>query len=294
MVRFFTVLSILLTFCASSLFAQTRQIGEASYYAASLEGRKTASGEVYRGNLFTAAHRTLPFGAIVKVTNLKNGKVVTVKINDMGPNKESRIIDLSYAAAEAIDMIRDGIVQVQIDVLSEYPNDDSPFQTGPADASRPLPGSTPAAPSSSNLRAQESTNAPASDSDMVLPNLRPASPLTSTPAGANQRAASPNNAVAPTKALGLFEFYAQRVNASGYGVQVGVFGDYENVLEVTDILADRDVEAFLLKHSIENGRSAFHLIVGPFNNKGAAIEFQRVMRTIPGLGKGIILNLATL
>lgn len=88
--------------------------GEASYYANKFHGRPTASGEKYNKNKFTAAHRTLPFGTMVEVTNLTNGKSVTVKINDRGPHKKSRIIDLSRAAAEQIDLIKAGIAQVEI------------------------------------------------------------------------------------------------------------------------------------------------------------------------------------
>ena len=66
---------------------------------------------------YTAAHRTLPFGTRVKVTNLKNGKSVIVRINDRGPAKKDRIIDLSYQAAKKIDMIRDGIVKVRVEVI---------------------------------------------------------------------------------------------------------------------------------------------------------------------------------
>lgn len=91
--------------------------GYASYYADKFHGRKTSSGEVFDMNGFTAAHRTLPFGTKVKVTNIKNGKSVVVKINDRGPFKEERIIDLSKAAAESIDMVNDGIAEVEIEVI---------------------------------------------------------------------------------------------------------------------------------------------------------------------------------
>jgi rare lipoprotein A len=91
--------------------------GFASYYADKFHGRKTSSGEVFDMNGFTAAHRTLPFGTKVKVTNLKNGKSIVVKINDRGPFKEERILDLSKAAAESIDMINDGVAEVDITVI---------------------------------------------------------------------------------------------------------------------------------------------------------------------------------
>jgi len=91
--------------------------GMASYYGKEFEGNTTSSGEIYKPDEFTAAHRTLNFGTKVKVTNLKNNRVVVVVINDRGPFAEGRIIDLSRAAAERIDMIRDGVVDVEIEIL---------------------------------------------------------------------------------------------------------------------------------------------------------------------------------
>lgn len=88
--------------------------GFASYYGLGFDGRQTASGEVFDKEKFTAAHRTLAFGTRVKVTNLRNGRSVIVIINDRGPHKQGRIIDLSEGAARKIDMITSGIVPVEI------------------------------------------------------------------------------------------------------------------------------------------------------------------------------------
>lgn len=92
--------------------------GEASYYASGFEGRPTASGEPYRGKALTAAHRTLPFGTRVKVTNLANGRSVEVRINDRGPFHRRRVIDLSRAAAERLGMVRRGRAPVEVQVLA--------------------------------------------------------------------------------------------------------------------------------------------------------------------------------
>lgn len=91
--------------------------GQASFYNDKYDGRKTASGEIFDQDEFTAAHRTLNFGTKCKVTNLKNGKSVEVIINDRGPFIEGRIIDLSKAAAEAIGMINDGVADVEVLIL---------------------------------------------------------------------------------------------------------------------------------------------------------------------------------
>ncbi|HQF42141.1 MAG TPA: septal ring lytic transglycosylase RlpA family protein [Ignavibacteriaceae bacterium] len=91
--------------------------GIASFYASEFQGKKTSSGEIYNMNELTAAHPDYPFNTIVLVTNLKNNKSVQVRINDRMPNFKNRIIDLSLKAAEKIDMIRDGIQEVKVEVL---------------------------------------------------------------------------------------------------------------------------------------------------------------------------------
>ena len=85
--------------------------------AQELQGRTTANGEKFNMWSLTAAHKTLPFGSIVRVKNLENNKTVDVRINDRGPFKRGRIIDLSYAAARRLDFINDGLTKVEIRVL---------------------------------------------------------------------------------------------------------------------------------------------------------------------------------
>lgn len=108
-------LLVLLLLCSSAL-AQV-QTGKASFYADKFEGRPTASGEKYRHNKLTAAHKTLPFGTKVKVTNLDNNKTVEVVINDRGPYVDGRIIDLSKSAAEQLGFINQGLAEVKMEII---------------------------------------------------------------------------------------------------------------------------------------------------------------------------------
>jgi len=106
---------LLLNCCSRPLFtSQAEIVGCASYYGKEFHGKRTASGEVYNMYALTAAHRTLPFGTLVRVTNWKNGKSVVVKINDRGPFVEGRTIDLSYAAARRIGLMATGRVRLTI------------------------------------------------------------------------------------------------------------------------------------------------------------------------------------
>ena len=93
------------------------QVGKASWYGRVFQHKKTASGEPYDMHDFTAAHRSLPLGSWVKVTNLKNDKSAMVRINDRGPVMKSRILDLSYGAAMILGLGNDGVAKVRLDVI---------------------------------------------------------------------------------------------------------------------------------------------------------------------------------
>ena len=93
------------------------QTGRASWYGPDFHGKTTSNKEVYNMYDLTAAHRTLPFDTYVIVTNLNNGKSVTVRINDRGPFVEGRIIDLSYAAASIIDAVESGVIPVRLEII---------------------------------------------------------------------------------------------------------------------------------------------------------------------------------
>ena len=91
--------------------------GEASWYGPGFYGNRTASGEIYRPGTMTAAHRTLPFGTKVRVTNLWNGRSAVIRINDRGPFIDNRVIDLGHGAASELGLTASGIAQVKLEVL---------------------------------------------------------------------------------------------------------------------------------------------------------------------------------
>lgn len=94
-------------------------IGQASWYGNKFHGKRTASGETYNMNAYTSAHKTLPFGTIVRVTNTANNKSVDVKINDRGPYVKGRVIDLSYKAFVQIGDVKKGTVPVKIEIIDD-------------------------------------------------------------------------------------------------------------------------------------------------------------------------------
>lgn len=95
------------------------QNGKASFYGERWNGRKTSNGEIFDTKLLTAAHKTLPFGTLVKVTNESNGKSVIVRINDRGPFIKGRVIDLTKAAFSTIDSIQKGVTKVKLEIIKK-------------------------------------------------------------------------------------------------------------------------------------------------------------------------------
>ncbi|GAM58545.1 rare lipoprotein A precursor [Vibrio ishigakensis] len=111
---------------SSSASAKTREyarnhelVGQASWYGSKFHGKLTASGEKYNMRALTAAHKTLPFGTIVKVTNTETNKSVQVKINDRGPYAKNRVIDLSQRAFEQVGDTSKGLISVRIDIIDD-------------------------------------------------------------------------------------------------------------------------------------------------------------------------------
>lgn len=137
------------------LFAQTNssQEGLASYYADKFQGRKTASGERYHKNKFTAAHKSLPFDTKVKVTNLSNDSSVIVTINDRGPYGKGKIIDLSYCAAKELNFIKKGITKVKLEILSDTSLIDDAISS--ADTVKPYKNSIPSEPGAYDFNFNE-------------------------------------------------------------------------------------------------------------------------------------------
>ena len=136
---------LLVVGCASMQHAGERGLpeseGTASYYAQKFVGRTTANGEIYDPKALTAAHPSLPFGTRVRVTRVDHAETpaVVVRINDRGPFKHGRIIDLSKAAAQRIEMIREGVVEVRLEVVS-YPEGGTASRAEASEPTRPDPG----------------------------------------------------------------------------------------------------------------------------------------------------------
>ena len=106
---------------AAAAVAPTTETGKLAWYGKKFAGRKTASGEAFNPEALTMAHKTLPFGTLVKVTNPKNNKNVTLRVNDRGPTQPDRVGDVSYAAARKLGMLKSGVIDAELVVVGTAP-----------------------------------------------------------------------------------------------------------------------------------------------------------------------------
>ncbi|MDP4276248.1 MAG: septal ring lytic transglycosylase RlpA family protein [Bacteroidota bacterium] len=118
-VRMMTMVLLIWMLIPLADVAAERTTGTASYYSSRFNGRRTSSGEVLDNNLFTAAHASLPFGTLVRVTNVDNGKSVIVRVTDRFSKRNPHLMDLTQAAAKEIDMMRFGLANIRIEVLDD-------------------------------------------------------------------------------------------------------------------------------------------------------------------------------
>ena len=219
--------------------------GVASWYGPDFQGHSTSSGERYDMYLMTAAHRTLPIPCYARVTNLRNGRSVVVRINDRGPFVANRIVDLSYSAATRLDIVRTGTAFVELRTIA-------PGEIGSEVAS------TSAAPP---------TPAPAPAVAAAV-----AAPAAPAPANLPLEPATPTSALVPTApAPAMIALY----------IQVGAFADADNAQRVLDRLQSNGVPHVFSVASVSTGRTLRRIRIGPI---GTVEEFDQLAARLAALG----------
>ncbi|MEM6319211.1 MAG: septal ring lytic transglycosylase RlpA family protein [Bacteroidota bacterium] len=299
--RTYLSLLFLLSFCLASLQAQAEEYGMASYYGDEFDGGATASGEAYDKNKLTAAHKTLPMGTKVRVTRLDNKKSVVVRINDRGPYLKGRVIDLSGRAAAALDMLADGTAEVKIEEL------------GGSGKAKPKPKvvAKPLVPKST-VPAEKPvvTAVPTQPKSKVTPKPKPAvaEPKVYTPkrktAPTAQAKPVSNKSIEEEKETSfdlvtgkdympydLYKVELARPKKEGYGLQVGVFSDYENTMKRVAELQGQWFQNILMSiEKGENGKKLYKIILGPFPDMATATSYKKHAKRKKKLD-GFVVNL---
>ena len=277
------------------------ETGEASWYGPGFDGRSTANGERFDQHALTAAHRTLPMPSMVRVTNLANGKSAKVRVNDRGPFAENRVIDLSKAAAEEIDMIRTGVARVKVEYLpdeTEYVLSQLERGKRPAEIDRDMREHPVQMASNdwfgekSNPRVEVSqeTVAAANTSDVSASDLPPPpAQMAKTAAASKKQKRSPfdfiSDAMAdealPKPTAPVVRMAPPEVsdpNEKGrLHVQLGAFGNYENAEKLA-----RQFEGARIDGTESGQMKLYRVRLGPFADRYSAESMlAQVQSTLP-------------
>ncbi len=229
-------------------------VGKASFYGDEYQGRKAANGEIFDNTQFTAAHKTLPFGTMVKVIRKDNGKSVTVRITDRGPFKTERIIDLAQAAAIPIGLVRDGVTDVSVEIIS------SPYPVITAMSSTPQTATATA----------------------IAVNATPSKSATNV---ADTKVDKP---AAVAEKAGVKYISAPQ---QGYGVQVGSYSDMNRAERITQDFAKNGVNNLVIHTGTsKDNEVVFRVIVGPFEAREEAINANDLLKGTETKGFVIDMN----
>jgi rare lipoprotein A len=281
------------------------EFGIASYYDDAFHGRKTASGELYQKNLFTAAHNTLPFGTLIKVTRLDNNRSVKVKVNDRGPYVKGRIVDLSRRAADALNMLKEGQVKVKIEIIGKEKITASKSESAPKVSSTAVkPGEASqekvkvGLPESVKERIaenekQEKAEAPAEKQTAI--NSAPSDQKKVPADKAVEEAPRPEFSRVTGEDFQTYDLYKiqlMRPKKTGFGVQVAYLTDYRNVLRQIADLQGKWFDNVLL--SVEQGpnlQPVYKIILGPFDDRDMATSYAENLRKNHKI-KGFVVSLS--
>lgn len=222
------------------------QTGKASFYADAFEGRQTASGEIYKHDLSTAAHRKLPFGTKVRVTNLQSGKSAIVKINDRGPFIRGRIIDLSQSVANYLGILESGVSEVKIEVLADQNT-----------AIRSYKGSSNSSVSTPTPPIQ----------NQPLPSKAETTPE-------NFETESPSDDFKSE----FFELNVNEVEPDFYGVQIASFEQSDNLLRMVNRLKIDYNENAIIQVKPLDDTKVYTVILGQFKTREAADSFKKTIQ----------------
>ena len=293
--RKFTFSLLTSFFFSLCLFAQNSETGYAVYYADYLHGRQTALGEVYNMYELSCAHKTLPLGTLVRVTRLDNKKSVVVRVNDRGPYKPGRVVDLSKAAAEKVDLLLDGIAEVKVEVIGNGQTAPQNYQyTGvkgvpseynapsqPANVQRDRPITVTATEMNPSLPDfyTSSTTMP-SNLSAFLPNLK----------SSNQSPPQPTEQPAVYDAVPTaYEAFTADTDFTVKGgvvdltqtrfyVQVGAYGNFDNAQRKYQMLKDKGItDIKLIEAQKADGSSVYRTWVGPYRTERTANQRKNML-----------------
>ena len=272
-------LLIFLSLSFSNLLAQSEEYGLASYYGDEFQGGETASGEAYDKNKLTAAHKTIPLGSKVRVTHLGNKKSVVVRINDRGPYLKGRIIDLSGRAASAINMISDVTAEVKLEVLGKNASATRKVVSTPVVPKSEVPAKRPTSTTKKSTPASKKPKAATAEPAIITAKGKSKTTVTASETKTDKKEADSQFQLVTAKDYKEYDLYKiqlLRPDKKGYGVQVGSFSDYDNVMKRVAELQGQWFKNILM--SVEQGSGGgkiYKIILGPFPDQATATSYKK-------------------
>lgn len=304
--------SVLLIFTFLSTVQLGAQVGLSSYYADDFQGRKTASGERYDKNALTAAHKEFPFGTFIRVTRLDNGKSVVVKVNDRGPYFEGYVVDLSRRAAKVLGIIDMGTAKVKVELEKNTSKKEKPIVRNIEIGNLPddydeIPNKVKEKIASNEVKetpkviyvdpkkGEEFTSKGAPIKEKVIPakkkeisKPKKAEIVVTATKKVKEKVKEEEKVAVKEKSTiayltdknfktyDLYKIELKRPIKDGYGVQIGTFANYENVLKQIAVLQGKSFDNILV--SIEknmDGKSLYKVILGPFSERKKATNYKK-------------------
>lgn len=311
MKRLLQILVLNLLF-VTSLVAQDEEFGLASYYSDLFHGKPTASGELYDKNKFTCAHKTYPFGTMLKVTRLDNNKSVEVRVTDRGPFISGRVVEISRAAAERIGLIEDGgSAKVKVEVAREAKASEPVATTAPVEekpapeiAERETPKSDEPAPKPAETKPAETKTEkqPVVTEKSVAPAKKEttkAKPATAKPEAKSEAKPSSNSKAVLVKGTDfepydLFEIELKKPEKKGYGVQVAVLTSQEALFKKIGELQEKWFDSILVSvQKNPKGENIYKVILGSFPTEGEASNYRNSLKKNKKM-EGFVVDLSSM
>lgn len=279
-----------------SLIAQQEEVGIASYYSDKFHGKPTASGELYNKNAMTGAHKTLPFGTILKVTRMDNGKSVRVKITDRGPFISGRVVEISRAAAEKIGLVKAGVAEVRLDIVKELAEPAVAERTAPKPAAKPTPAPPkktipkpaeevqPITATAKPTEKKPTTTAKSAETTKVASKAETAAAIKETPktvVATKETAADKMSLVRGTEyqPYGLYSVQLKKPARKGFGVQVASLGSIDGAFRKIAELQGEWFENILMNmEKGKDGNKVYKIILGPFDDQKSADAYNKSLK----------------
>ena len=321
-----TILLLFLWTTTAASLAQKAEYGLASYYSDFFQGKPTASGELYDNTKLTGAHKTLPFGTLVKITRTDNNKSVQIRINDRGPFISGRVIEMSREAANRIGLISDGSASVKVEVVSEKteadekavtqaPEAPKSYETKDSDSEKDKPEVAAAAGKKADVAAEKKQEvkkpAPATPAREAKPaakeakpaakekatvNKKPESPKKQQPAKAADQPAGPAVLVKASdyQTYDLFEIALKRPQKKGFGVQIASLSSQDALFRKLAELQEKWFSNILVSvQQGENNSTHYRVILGSYATEKEAAAYRDSLKKNKKIS-GFVVDLANL